>query len=148
MGKESITTLAEGGRLGVTRTGEERERFSRLYGIFLEDGKLKLRNFPSQRIMGIWMDKTGWSSPERAGQVVIVRGQPLSGLKVTKVEMIREADMEGIGAVLAPTTPRAKAAPKPEVPDGSEQDAEDTIDNTDATTADASLLGEDGELNV
>jgi hypothetical protein len=113
----------------------------------MEDGKLILRNFPSQRIMGLWLDKSGWSAPERVGTYVIIRGTPLKGLKVTRTENIGEAEMEGVGALVAPTQPRKPAAPKPEVPAGTQQDAEDSVDVTDATTADADLA-EDGSICV
>lgn len=144
---EDIKTLIEGERLTVTRTGDARERFSRLYGVFLEDGKLILRNFPSQRIMGLWLDKTGWSLPEKLGTYVIMRGVPLKGLKVTRTESIGEMEMEGVGALVQPTQPRKPAAPKPEVPAGSQQDAKDSIDVTDSVTADAEVDA-DGDINV
>lgn len=134
MTKENIVTVADGTRLETTQTGKERERYSRLYGVFMEvdpatqQMKLIMRNFPSQRIMNEWMQRTGWDSPARKGSFVIMRGTPVDGLKVTQEREFGQAHIEGVQAVPTPTQPRPPAAPKPEAPVASEAEASEVSD--------------------
>lgn len=153
---ETITTVAEGTRLLTTQTGKERERFSRLYGVFLEDdeevaGEFKLvqRNFPSQRIMNDWMERAGWTHPDRAGRFVIYRGTPLKGLKVTQDRDLGQVEEQGVQAIPAPTFPRLPAAPKPVVPSVAEAEASDVSDVSTPDEIDVeSLMDEDGAVVV
>ncbi len=147
-GSMETTVVTEGSKLKTTQTGKERERFSKLYGIFIEKHEgatvLILRNFPSQRIMNEWLEASGWKLPERRKKYVIMRGVPMEGLKVFKVEEVAAAPiMAGVSTQKAPTTPRVPAAPKPVVPVTSEETAENLNDDSE-DDVDDDLIGPGG----
>ncbi len=149
--KMEQVVVTEGSRLETTQKGTERKRFAKLYGIFMEEieGQMRLvvRNFPSQRIMKEWLERTGWTTPEKKASYIIFHGKPKSGLRVFSMEEMAAAPiLEAVSTVTSPTTPRAPAASKPAFPALSETSSDDLHEEEE--DLDEDLVDEEGKVSL